>query len=92
VINVSIVSHGHGSMVKSLIEKLLSFAEIKKVIVTLNTPEDINFPSNDRLFLIKNFSPKGFSANHNHAFSYCDSEFFCVINPDIFLAKIPSRS
>jgi N-acetylglucosaminyl-diphospho-decaprenol L-rhamnosyltransferase len=80
---VSIVSHGHGSMVLRLVESLIKFPEVSKIIVTLNIPEKIEFPNTQRLIILKNIEPKGFSSNHNAAFQNCEEEFFCSINPDV---------
>ena len=89
MITVSIISHGHGTMAVSLAKKLLTFSEIEKVILTLNIPEAIDAPFDSRLQLIENPFPKGFGANHNQAFSFCDSQFFCVLNPDISFSNNP---
>jgi GT2 family glycosyltransferase len=70
-------------MLSPLVEILLQFPEIEKIIITLNISESVNFPADDRIQVIHNASPKGFGANHNQAFSFCNSQFFCVLNPDI---------
>jgi N-acetylglucosaminyl-diphospho-decaprenol L-rhamnosyltransferase len=80
---VSIVSHGHGHMVNDLCNKLLNLRSVKKVILTLNIPENLAITSSKRLVITRNPHPKGFGANHNAAFSLCDSEFFVILNPDI---------
>ena len=36
------------------------------------------------LCTIQNIRPKGFGDNHNSAFSAYDSDFFFIVNPDIF--------
>lgn len=82
MIVVSIVSHGHIQMLPFLLGQLLKFSEVEKIILTLNIPESINI-SDNRIQIICNETPMGFGANHNQAFSYCESEFFCVLNPDI---------
>jgi GT2 family glycosyltransferase len=83
MITISIVSHGHGVMLAKLLEQVLAFSEIEQVIVTLNIPESIDLPKDNRIILIQNQYPKGFGANHNHAFTKCKSTHFCVLNPDI---------
>jgi GT2 family glycosyltransferase len=83
MISVSIVSHGHGVMLAKLLEQVLAFPEIEQVIVTLNIPESIELPKDNRITLIQNQDPKGFGANHNYAFTKCKSPCFCVLNPDI---------
>jgi len=89
LITVSIVSHGHGEMVGNLVAKLITFSEIKKIIVTFNIPEKINIPNDSRVVLLKNISPRGFGANHNTAFRLCVDPFFCVLNPDILFISNP---
>lgn len=89
MICVSIVSHGHGSMVSRLIEQILACPQVTQLIVTLNIPEDFSFVSDSRLLVIFNDSPKGFGANHNAAFDVCNEPFFCVLNPDIELTENP---
>ncbi|WP_338107481.1 glycosyltransferase [Cupriavidus taiwanensis] len=63
-----------------------------RVIVTENVLGNLpDFPRIEGLDLIyvKNKHPKGFGANHNAAFGYCDTPFFCVLNPDIRLMEDP---
>ncbi len=57
MVTVSIVSHGHGSMVARLVESLLLFSEVSEVIVTRNIPEAIDLPDDDRVVIIDNLSP-----------------------------------
>lgn len=89
MISVSIVSHGHGSMIPALVDQLLAFPQVKKIILTLNTPESIHVPSDSRLVCISNKEPKGFGENHNAAFEYCTTPYFCVLNPDISFLENP---
>lgn len=84
---VSVVSHGHGPLVEQLINQVLEQAGVAKVLLTLNVPENLALPSSNKLVLVHNTNPKGFGANHNAAFRQCDSEFFCVLNPDIVLSE-----
>lgn len=88
-VDVSIVSHGHGAMVCRLVEQLLALPEISKVIVTLNIAESLALPQDARLQVIENPIPKGFGANHNAAFGYCEAPYFCVLNPDVELIGNP---
>lgn len=83
VVDISIVSHGHGQMVVDLVHQLLSMPEVERVLVTINTPEDLALDSHHRLTIIHNVAPKGFGANHNAAFLHSVSPFFCVLNPDV---------
>jgi GT2 family glycosyltransferase len=88
-VTVSIVSHGHGQMIVSLIEKLLGFPEIGAVIVTHNISEAIDLPDDPRVLRRWNRIPKGFGHNHNDAFCLCVDDFFCVLNPDIDFIENP---
>jgi len=91
LITVSIVTHGHGRMVLTLVDRLLEFTEVSRIILTVNVPEAFYSISNmpERLVIIDNQIPKGFGANHNNAFNQCDTPFFCVLNPDVELPKNP---
>jgi len=89
MITISVVSHGHGEMLKSLLGRLLEFAEVSKVVVTHNIPDAFTSITNNRVLHIHNPIPKGFGANHNKAFSYCTTENFCVLNPDIEFTQNP---
>ncbi len=90
-ITISIVSHGHGTAVRHLVAQLtaLSAGCVDHVIVTHNLPCALLFPAPDglpfRLTERVNNTPLGFGANHNHAFEYCKTEHFCILNPDITL-------
>jgi len=85
-VTVSLVSHGHGSMVSDLLGDLSGMLEVAHVLLTLNIPEPLpRIPGHlrKRLTIIENPLPKGFATNHNAAFSRCQTPFFCVLNPDI---------
>jgi GT2 family glycosyltransferase len=90
---VSIVSHDHGEMVSGLVRQLLDCFEVRGIVVTCNVPEVINLPDDERVSLINNLTPKGFSANHNAAFKKvagdAESLFFCPVNPDVRLQANP---
>lgn len=97
-LTVSIVSHGHSKLIIPLVGQLAmhSSAQINKVVLTSNTPLIDNFESicglNGLPFkveLIVNEESKGFGANHNQAFKRCTSDFFCVLNPDVFITSDP---
>lgn len=88
-IGVSIVSHCHGVMVEQLVESLLPFQEVGLIQVTLNSPETLLLPDDERIRVATNHQQKGFAANHNAAFKDCDQYFFCPINPDIRLDSNP---
>lgn len=62
---------------------------IAHVVLTHNLPgAPVKAPAGGwpfRLTELFNTTPQGFGANHNQAFARCDTEFFCVLNPDIQL-------
>ena len=86
-ITVSIVSHNHGPQVLTLIKQVLRDSLTANLILTLNANEHLTLPSDSRLTVIENSKPKGFGANHNSAFEYCRTPYFCVLNPDIVLQE-----
>jgi len=91
MITVSLVTHGHGDMVTSLIDRLLELPEVSQIVLTCNVPEQTSFKDNasGRLIVKHNQRPNGFGANHNAAFSYCRTPYFCVLNPDVQLPDNP---
>jgi N-acetylglucosaminyl-diphospho-decaprenol L-rhamnosyltransferase len=88
-ITVSIVSHGHGEMVNTLVHQLLLLPEVGQIILTRNIPEGTPVVQDARVHYIENTNPKGFGANHNAAFALCHLPFYCVLNPDIILQGNP---
>ncbi len=93
LITISIVSHQHGQMVMELLSDLERFcADQITVILTINKHEDTQFHWEKFPFPIKviaNITPKGFAENHNAAFQFCNTELFCVMNPDVRLMGNP---
>jgi GT2 family glycosyltransferase len=66
--------------------------EVTRVILTGNIPESLpEMPAafGGSITRIENARSRGFGANHNTAFSYCDTAHFCVLNPDIRLPANP---
>jgi GT2 family glycosyltransferase len=86
-ITVSIVNHDHGQQVEPLIKQALRDPLVARLVLTLNTEEDLNLPDDDRIVLIQNTSPKGFGSNHNAAYQHCETPYYCVLNPDIVLRE-----
>jgi GT2 family glycosyltransferase len=90
---ISIVSHGQGELVKSLLDDLslqdFSAFEAVIIIVTLNITEDESFMYGHRetLTIIRNPRPLGFGANHNQAFATTEADYFLVLNPDVRIAQ-----
>lgn len=89
MIAVSIVSHGHGEMVRVLVGRLIELPQISQIILTLNIPEQLNLDPSEKISIIRNGSPRGFGSNHNAAFQLCKADYFCVLNPDITFVKNP---
>lgn len=92
-ITVSVVSHGHGDLVRHLLQDLAQHCGNRvHVVLTLNIPEPLDLQPDDfafRLTILRNAEARGFGANHNAAFRHCQSSYFCVLNPDIHLAADP---
>jgi N-acetylglucosaminyl-diphospho-decaprenol L-rhamnosyltransferase len=90
-VTISIVSHGHGSMVIDLLRDLAMVTDCTfDVVLTLNIAEVESFKEYIwpfKVTVIRNLRPRGFAQNHNTAFSTSNSPFFCIINPDIRLHK-----
>lgn len=76
-------------MVVDLVCSLLAMPSVTQIIITKNIPEKLDLPADSRILVIKNPTAKGFGANHNAAFKYCQQPFFCPINPDIKLKTDP---
>jgi len=86
----SIVSHGQLRLVNALIADLIQHAgpQLKRLVVTLNIPEDEPIAGNGASFeiiTIRNQRARGFGANHNRAFRHCNTDCFAVLNPDLRL-------
>ena len=85
-VSISIVSHGHGSIVRNLLWDLQPLMQKGvQVLLTLNIPENekflVDLPIQPEL--IRNEFIKGYGENHNQAFKRVDRSWFAVINPDI---------
>jgi GT2 family glycosyltransferase len=97
MITISIISHGQEKFLKTIINDLFK-KEIQNlnIVITHNLRQSkelkIEADIKEKVCFIENPYPKGFGANHNAAFKYCQGEWFAVINPDIRLdADIFSR-
>jgi len=91
---VSIVSHAQYPLVSALLDDLQVFCskDIGLVILTFNVDEQVDLASRKYDFPVKivhNHTPRGFGTNHNAAFSIVQSDFYCVLNPDIRLTGNP---
>lgn len=87
---LSVISHGHGPLVRRLLGQLDEQHRLAgvKVVLTLNLPDESlreqDYP-NLNLQIVRNAAPKGFGANHNAAFAMCESRWFAILNPDLSL-------
>jgi GT2 family glycosyltransferase len=91
-VTVSIVSHRHGPLMADLLRDLARCHEIARVIVTYNVEEPgVQIPPalQSKTMTVSNNRPAGFAANHNAAFRRCETDYFCVMNPDIRLPQDP---
>lgn len=90
-ITISVVSHEQINLIDSLLHDLKKcMKNISKIIITINVPEKINDQTVYKHLPIKwlhNKNKLGFGENHNKAFLECDTEFFCVLNPDIKISE-----
>lgn len=92
---MSVVSHGHGRLIRQFLEDLahLPSALRIQVIVTENIAETEDWlpegHQRSRYKVIENDTPQGFGANHNQAFRQASGEYFCIANPDIRLEGDP---
>lgn len=94
-VTVSVVSHLQQHLIKMLLDDLqIHSNQYITVILTINVDEIISFDTNKYSFPIKvisNKTAKGFGENQNQAFNYCDTTYFCVVNPDIRLREEPFK-
>ena len=88
---VSIVSHGHGTLVQRLLHSMACLADpcVGRVVLTLNLPEAGPVaPAGGWPFVldvVHNLRPAGFGANHNRALAGAAEDCVCVLNPDVLL-------
>lgn len=95
MITVSLVSHDHNQLIPKLIKSLIQIKSISKIVITFNLSREgfeLDFEDKGKIILIDNKKPKGFAANHNSAFEHCETQFFCILNPDVefFTDPFPS--
>ena len=87
MLTISIVSHNQLSLMHSLLTNIIDQTSFD-LILTINTDEreDIlsNYPKN-RINIIRNKKPLGFTENHNNAFKKCQTDYFLILNPDVVI-------
>lgn len=86
---ISIVSHDQRALVQNFInsfeKNILANSLDITICITNNLMDDV-WKHDCKKFNIKtiqNVRPKGFGDNHNSAFSYFESDYFFIVNPDI---------
>ena len=80
------------NIAQKTINDLAKFDEIQKLILTINIPEEkYEIPKSlkNKTEVITNTIPKGFGSNHNFAFRFCESDLFCILNPDLRFEQNP---
>ena len=98
-VTISVVSHGHSALILLLAKQLASTPLHRNItlVITINSLKldseldikRLELASLANVVLLRNNVPMGFGANHNQAFQTCETEFFCIINPDIELTTEP---
>lgn len=87
-VTVSVISHEQEALLQRLLGDLASVEPrcVGQVVVTHNLETaDRSCPAvfDGCCQVVVNPRPKGFGANHNAAFAYCNTDWFAVVNPDI---------
>lgn len=94
-LRVSVVSHGHAALAQELLLQMARecAGSVTRVVLTQNLPEtEPRAPEGGWPFaldVVRNTTPRGFGANHNHALAGAEEPFVCVINPDVALLEGP---
>lgn len=93
-LTLSIVSHGHGSIMENLVRQLDAIPNLLDVtlILTLNQSEEPcifeRVPTiNLKVLILRNTNPKGFGENHNNAFRMSQTSWFGILNPDLIISE-----
>lgn len=87
-VTISIVSHGDSKKVLHLLESICKYEQARsiQVIITDNLGNEVSFIDDSpwsSVVILRNKIPFGFARNHNQAFGLCDSDYFCILNPDV---------
>ena len=87
MLTISIVSHNQLHIMGSLLKNIINETDFN-IILTINTDENediIETYPRDRISIIKNDKPLGFTQNHNNAFRKCTTDYFLILNPDVVI-------
>nr|WP_244651205.1 glycosyltransferase [Rhizobium sp. CFBP 8762] len=74
-------------MTTAALKDALASKLVSRVILTFNISEDVYIPDDNRVIVIRNLRKRGFASNHNQAFALCNTNYFCVMNPDVRFGK-----
>ena len=82
MITISIVNHDHDEELSNLLNDLINISNISKIILINNLKSNLKMPSEliSKTIVINNKEKKGYAFNHNNAFKYCNTEYFCILN------------
>lgn len=93
---ISVINHGHDELITSQ-DTLVTLAKNYTVVLRSNTaPTDAltKYSVNAGIHLIHDGCTKGFAANNNAVFNYCqntlnmqDEDYFLVLNPDVSISE-----
>jgi N-acetylglucosaminyl-diphospho-decaprenol L-rhamnosyltransferase len=92
LVTVSVVSHRQNRLVNQLVNDIDRECTTALELVLTENVADSERPVGSESFPtehIVNDRARGFGANHNAAFKYCRTPFFCVLNPDVRLNSDP---
>ena len=94
MITISIVNHDHDEELSNLLNDLINISNISKIILINNLKSNLKMPSEliSKTIVINNKEKKGYAFNHNNALKYCNTEYFCILNPDIRIHDDPFPS
>jgi N-acetylglucosaminyl-diphospho-decaprenol L-rhamnosyltransferase len=84
---ISVVSHGHGDLLSSLLEDVSRFVPTAETIVTFNIPETFDTARWPEVKFLYNDRPRGFGANHNSALANSKHDWLVIVNPDVRLTE-----
>ncbi|HIH4418684.1 TPA: glycosyltransferase, partial [Citrobacter freundii] len=94
MIYISIISHGHESIIDKFkcVDKLSNIENVKIVIKDNKANGHLmkKYSSSSQITVLDDHSGLGFGANNNYVFNYCrdvlgasDDDYFLIMNPDI---------
>lgn len=89
-VSVHIVTFNSEACIKSCLEAVFQQSYLlDQIIIIDNASNDhtleVVSPYKDRIIIIRNDINKGFAEAHNQAIALSESDFFLVLNPDVYL-------